>query len=389
MRPSIGLDLLSLQGPKTGMAWQAFWLAHWMPRLATELDFVFFLPPDVEAPSSGPNVEIVRVPTGRFTGARVVDEQWTLARAAARRKPDLFHTIAYGSPVMYPGVRILTIHDLAFRLFPETVPWRYRAYWNWAYGEAAAGCRRLIAVSESTRNDIVRVLHRDPAEVSVVSCGVDPGYVPAQAAREEPVPAARRGLPERYILNVGTIQPRKDFATLLRTFARLRPEFPDLWLVVAGGRGWGYGDPFEMVRKHGLEDRVRLLEFAPPDAMPDLYRGAEILLFPSFYEGFGLPLLEAMASGTPVVAVDSSSIPEVVGDAGLLSPPRDDAGLAAHARSILADPARRADLARRGLDRARLFSWRKAAEETIKVYQSVLAEQGAKARPAASGAGSR
>jgi glycosyltransferase involved in cell wall biosynthesis len=389
MRPSIGLDLLSLQGPKTGMAWQAFWLAHWMPRLMTEMDFVFFLPPDVEAPASGPNVEIIRVPTGRFRGARVLDEQWTLARAAARRKPDLFHTIAYGPPVLYPGVRILTIHDLAFRLFPETVPQRYRTYWNWAYGAAAAGCRRLIAVSESTRNDIVRVLHRDPNEVSVVTCGVDPVYAPAPAGRDDPRPDALRGLPARYILNVGTIQPRKDFATLLRTYARLRPEFPDLWLVVAGGRGWGYGDPLDMVRREGLEDRVRLLEFAPPEIMPDLYRGAGILLFPSLYEGFGLPILEAMASGTPVVAVNSSSIPEVVGDAGLLSPPRDDAGLAAHARSILRDPAKRADLARRGLERARLFSWRKAAEETIKVYQSVLSETGAKNSPVAPGPRSR
>lgn len=357
------------------MAWQAFWLAHWLPRLAPELEFVFFLPGRVTPPAEGANVEVVRVAWPNVKGARLVTEQLLLPLAAGRARLDLLHTIAFGPPVLYRGRKLLTMHDLGFRLFPATVPAKYARYWNWAYGRAARGCGHLIAVSEATRRDIVGLLGRRPEEISVVPCGIDPVYL----APPPPVipgvvdDALPRDLPRPYVLNVGVLQPRKDLETLLRAFARVRAAHPELSLVVCGPPGWGYPEPGAMAAAAGVGDAVRFISGLPQSAMPALYRGAELFLFTSIHEGFGLPLLEAMASGVPVVATDTSAVPEVVGDAGRLAPVRDDRALADAALALFDDPTARAALVRRGLARAAEFSWERSARLTLDVYRRILA----------------
>lgn len=367
----IGLDLTSLKGPElSGMAWQAWWLAHWLPRLAPDITFVFFLPPGVAPPVAAPNVELARVPYPDLKGVRFFVEQLLLPRAAARARLDLLHTIAFGPPLFYRGRKLLTMHDLGFRLFPATVPGKYARYWNWAYGTAARGCAHLIAVSGATRDDIVRHLGRRADEISVVPCGIDPVYLePPTGAAAVPPP----GLPARYVLNVGVVQPRKDLETLLRAFARIRARHAELTLVVCGPPGWGYPDPASLVARAGLSGAVRFVSGVPQSAMPALYRGADLFLFTSIHEGFGLPLLEAMASGVPVVATDTSAIPEVVGDAARLAPVGDDAALARAALDLLEDPALRAESVRRGHARAAQFSWERSARLTLDVYRRILA----------------
>lgn len=369
----IGLDLTSLKGPELGgMAWQAFWLARWLPRLAPESTFVFFLPPGVAPPADTPNVEVARVPCPDLRGTRFFVEQLLLPRAAVRARLDLLHTIAFGPPILYGGRKVLTIHDLGFRLYPGTVPGKYARYWNWAYGTAARGCAHLIAVSEATRRDIVMLLKRPEEEISVVPCGIDPVYL-ATRPHEASATAATPANPHRpYLLNVGVLQPRKDLGTLLRAFARIRAARPDLELVVCGPRGWGYPAPEVLAEEAGLAGAVRFVSGVPQAEMPALYRGAALFLFTSIHEGFGLPLLEAMASGVPVVATNSSAIPEVVGDAARLAPVGDDAGLARAALLLLGDPAARAEQVRLGLARAGQFSWERSARLTLDVYQRIL-----------------
>ena len=207
--------------------------------------------------------------------------------------------------------------------------------------------------------------------MTVVYGGVDPGFCPilpvARAALRQ-----KYALPERFILSVGTIEPRKNLTALLDAYHTLRQSDPDLGLVIAGRRGWRSAGFFERLQALGLEATVRLLGPVPDADLPALYSAAEVFAYPSLYEGFGLPPLEAMACGTPVVVSNTSSLPEVVGKAGLLVEPHDIAGLAAAIEAALTDTARQADLCARGLMQARCFTWEAAARATLQVYQDVL-----------------
>ena len=354
------------------MAWTAYWLARHLPALEPTITFVCFLAPGVEPPATGDNVEIVRVPVGPHRGGRLVAEQWRLARAARSARLDLFHTIAYGPPWLYRGRKVLTIHDLAFWIMPEVAPIHWRWYWRWAWGVAGRDCRMLIAVSECTKQDAIRLLNRRSEEIRVVHAGVDPIFTPAIAGDRPLDTVHRLGLPTSFVLNVGTLQPRKDLGTLLDTFARLKQGNADLHLVIVGGRGWGYGNLSDLVSSRGLAGRVHLTGFVDRQAMPDLYRAARLFLFTSRYEGFGLPLLEAMASGTPVVTTVHSAIGEVVGDAALTAMPGDSIGLADAAGRLLNDQMLRDEMIRRGLERASTFSWERAAARTLDVYREAL-----------------
>jgi glycosyltransferase involved in cell wall biosynthesis len=239
---------------------------------------------------------------------------------------------------------------------------------------------RIIAVSEATRRDALRFYRLNPAKIDVIPEGVEPRFRPeADPARLE---AVRRkfALPRRFILYVGTIEPRKNLPTLLDAYAALRAQHPDVGLVIAGGTGWLYQSFFDRLRALSLEAHVALTGYVPDDDLPTLLSAAEVFAFPSTFEGFGLPPLEAMACGTPVLCSNASSLPEVVGDsssgsgqsAGLLLPPHDARAWVEALARVLTDPALRADLRARGLARAALFSWGEAARRTLDVYRRAM-----------------
>jgi glycosyltransferase involved in cell wall biosynthesis len=371
----IGFDLLCLREERTGLGQVAHALARTMPGLAPDLEFVFFLPPGVDPPVERENVEVVRVPLAPFPGSWFVSEQWHLPRAAGRARLDLLHTPAFAPPFLYRGVKVLTVHDIAFRLYPATMPRHWVLYWGWACGPAARSCRRLVAVSDATRRDLVHHLGHDPKRIDLVPNAAEPVYTPAETGRNPRENLAGLRLPTRFILHVGTLQPRKDLVTLFKTFAQVRAASADpIDLVVCGGRGWGYADPRALARNEGVESSVHFIGYVPPGLMADLYRAADLLLFTSLYEGFGIPVLEAMSCGLPVVATSGSSVPEVAGNAALLSPPGDVAGLAAHVTALLGDPGLSRTLAERGIERAKLFSWEGSAAKMISIYRDLLPE---------------
>ncbi len=365
----VGLDLLCLAGPRTGIEAAAWWLAREMPPLAADMRFVFFLPPGIEPPTEGRNVELARVPAAT---RRILAEQWRLPRVAARQDLDLLHSIAYAAPALYSGRKLQTVHDLGFLVMPGSMPWRYRLYWRWAYGPGARRCAGLTTVSESTRQDLVRLLGWDAARIAVVPSAVDPVFTPASAPDELAQRLKRMGVPERYAVFVGTLQPRKGIDTLFETVARIRRRHPDLHLVLAGARGWGYPAPEAMAHRYGIEGAVHHRSGITLAEIADLYRGARLLLFPSRYEGFGLPPLEAMACGTPVVATDTSSLPEVCGDAALLAPVGRADLLAEQAERVLADPDLARGLIEKGFRRAAQFTWPGSAAKMIAVYRRML-----------------
>ena len=283
---------------------------------------------------------------------------------------DLFHATDHLLPRFSAVPSVFTLHDLTCRLYPAAHMPLNRWFHLLSMPRFLRQAEAVIAVSESTRRDAVRLYGIDEGKVHVVYEGVSPRFRPASPAE---VAAVRQkyGLPEAMILFVGTIEPRKNLGTLVDAWAALRAQGAPQRLVIAGRRGWRCGAFFARLRELGVEEEVTLPGFVEEADLPALYSAAELFAFPSLYEGFGLPVLEAMACGTPVVCSDRSSLPEVAGEAALLAGPTDVAAWVGAMGRALADPALRAKLRAAGLARARRFTWQAAAEGTRQVYGAV------------------
>jgi len=288
---------------------------------------------------------------------------------------DLFHSPDFTLPPVRRGTRtLLTVHDLSFIRDPESATPVLRHYLNAVVPRSVARADHVLADSQATRADLVE-LYRTPAEkISVLYSGVHESFQPVT---DLAAVRARYSLGDApFVLAVGTLQPRKNYVRLIQAFAaisNLQPRTSNLHLVIAGDKGWRYDAIFAEVEKLGLRDRVMFPGFVADADLPALYSAARVLAYPSIYEGFGLPMLEAMACGTPVVTSTASCMPEVAGDAALLVPPTDVDALAAALDRALTDEALRADLIARGRARARQFSWAKSAQQLLGIYHAVCA----------------
>jgi glycosyltransferase involved in cell wall biosynthesis len=319
-----------------------------------------------------------RVGTSRAVQRRVFTpphnrlERWTLPLELLARRPwpALLHSVDHVSPAWRNWRSVVTLHDLAFLLYPATHTADSRAYYA-ASGESVRRAERVIAVSQRTASDAVRLLGVDPARVRVVPEAAAPGFRPRDAAAFQFV-AQRLRLDERpYVLFVGTLEPRKNVPLLLDAFAQVQAGL-DAQLLVVGGRGWLDEPIFAALARLGLGDAVRFLGGLDQDDLAALYSHAGVLVLPSVYEGFGLPVLEAMACGAPVVCSNAGPLPEVAGDAAVLLAP-DDAGQWAQAiLSVMTDARLADDLRQRGFARAATFSWERAAVATRDVYREAL-----------------
>jgi glycosyltransferase involved in cell wall biosynthesis len=262
---------------------------------------------------------------------------------------------------------VLTVHDLIFRLFPQ-----HHKPLNYWYLNAAMPlfCRRasaIIAVSQATKADLVRAYELDPAKITVVHEAAAPHFVPASPAQIAEV-RARYLLPDHYLLHVGTIEPRKNLNRLLEAVHQLREVGEDLRLVLVGSKGWLYEGFFQKLEELELSDAIRLPGFVPDNDLSIIYSGAKLVVVPSLYEGFGLPVLEGMACGAPVLSSNISSLPEVGGEAARYFDPMDVAAMADEIVAVWRDESLREAMRQQGLDRAAQFSWERAADETLAVY---------------------
>jgi len=323
------------------------------------------LPPDVTLA-----VLRSRWPTGR-AAVRVAWEQLVQPWALRRIGADLVHGPVFVVPLLAPCPAVVTIHDLSFIRFPHLFRPANRLYLTTLTWLSARRARRLIAVSEHAAAESVRLLGISRERIDVVYHGVDPAFRPLPA---DEVAAFRQrwGLPERFLLFVGTLEPRKNLVRLVEAFSRVRDD--RVGLVLAGGKGWLYDELFAKVEALGLSGQVIFPGYVMGEELPLWYNAATLLAYPSVYEGFGLPVLEAQACGTPVLTSNLSSLPEAAGDAAVMVDPYDVEALVAGLNRLLMDRSLRDELRVRGLAHAGQFTWSRTAQETVRVYRRALSE---------------
>jgi glycosyltransferase involved in cell wall biosynthesis len=283
---------------------------------------------------------------------------------------DLFHATDHLLPRLGRAKTVFTLHDLVFRFYPHTHKPLNRWFLTLMMPRFLQAADAVIAISEHTKRDAIRTYGVDEGKIRVIYEGVDPRF---QRQPAETIAAVRHryGLPDRFLLSVGTIEPRKNLTSLLHAYHTLRNEGAEFGLVIVGKKGWLYADFFHTLDELGLEGEVVFPGFVPDEDLPAVYSAADLFVFPSLYEGFGLPVLEALACGTAVVASSAASLPEVAGEATLMVDPNNQGALVRAVRDVMGNAGLREDLRSRGPQQAAKFSWQRAARDTLAVYTSL------------------
>ncbi|MBO0863323.1 MAG: glycosyltransferase family 4 protein, partial [Chloracidobacterium sp.] len=288
-----------------------------------------------------------------------------------RRPVDVLH-VQYTAPPFCRTPLVVTIHDLAFERMPETFTRRGSFQLKLTVRRTAKRAARIATVSEYSRQDLLNIYKLSPEKVAVTYNGVGTSFSPQPSVPEEAEEIRRRfGVSRDFLLAVGSLQPRKNMVRLIRAYAKLRNEREDFspQLVIVGRKLWLTSEIFDEVKRQRWADDVILTGYVDDRDLPALYRAARAFVYPSLFEGFGLPPLEAMACGTPVVTSDVSSLPEVAGEAALLIDPNDEQALANALLEIVNDEGLRAELRQKGIAQAKKFTWRDAAEKTLGLYR--------------------
>ncbi len=321
------------------------------------------------AQAESPRYRTTRWPTHR-PFARVLWEQLAQGRALRAVGADLAHGPVFVGPLMAPCPVVVTVHDLSFLRYPRLFRPANRLYLRLFTRLSVQRARRVIAVSTYTAEETVRLLGVAREKIRVVYHGVDPVFRPLPP-EEVAAFRARRGLPDRFVLFVGTLEPRKNLVRLIEAFARSCADSGTV-LVLAGARGWYDEEIFAAVERLGLSSQVHFPGYIPNDELPLWYNAAEFFAYPSLYEGFGLPVLEAQACGTPVLTSSVSALPEAAGDGALMVNPYHVEAIADGLHRLLTDETIRETLRRRGLEHAARFSWPRTAADTVTVYQETV-----------------
>jgi len=366
----IGIDAQPLGGEKSGVGYYTEQLIRALEIVERKNEYVLFSTRDFDLPLSDAT---------RFR-KRITPYVWGYAWMQVgqpvqilRERLDVYHGPNFVVPLAAPCPTVVTVHDLSSFIMREKHRWMNNVIQRVLVPPSARRSRAIIAVSETTRNDVVRILGVPERKIRVIPEAVDRIFEPVEDNVSRDRVLRKLGLPQKYILFLGTLEPRKNIPTLMEAYARLIHSGDiDHWLVLAGGQGWG-GDAIQQkMRSLGIEAHVKFTGYVDREDMPALYSMADVFVYPSLYEGFGLPPLEAMACGIPTIVSDGSSLNSVVADAGLKIDPLNVSSLADAMRRVLFDQSLRRELVHRGKKRVQCYSWEATARETLALYQEVV-----------------
>lgn len=353
-------------GNKSGTGEYTLQLAKWLPRVAEDLEVAFAWPEEVPPPGEATVMPI--------RGYRSRGLNYVATRGAWLRHAGLIH---YPASIGHPGNMsraVLTVHDVSCLVNPAWFRWSHAAYYRTMISRSAHKAASIIADSKATASDLEQRLGINRDRISVIPLGVDEMFRPAPPEAAARV-RAQYGLPERFLLFVGTHEPRKNLPRLVEAFERVAGDIPHA-LVLAGRPGWKCEPLHRALASSPVRSRILTPGFVARDALTALLTAAEAFVWPSLYEGFGLPPLEAMACGTPVLASNTASLPEVVGDAALMADPQDTEDIARKMLALTTDTSLQHALRVKGIERARQFTWLRTAQRTAEVYRQTGADIG-------------
>jgi glycosyltransferase involved in cell wall biosynthesis len=308
----------------------------------------------------------------RNPGSRLIWEQTLFPQLVKKSGVNLLHSLHYTRPMKLPCASVVTFHDMTFFLYPELHTLAKRLFFPLAIRASARRADALIADSESTRQDAIQVLGISPEKIKTTQLGVDPAFRPINDTAAKGKIAEKYDLPEKFILYVGLIEPRKNLPILISAFKRLIDSGENYKLVLVGRYGWMYKDLLRQINNLDLEGKVHFTGYVSQEDLPLVYNLSSLFVYPTIYEGFGLPALEAMACGVPVITTDVSSLPEIVGEAGILIPVNDVEALYGSMIEVLRNEDLRRKMINKGMQRAAKFTWEQTAKLTFQVYQQVM-----------------
>jgi len=374
----IGIDATALPPQPVGAGNYIIQLIRSLANVESEFEFVVFAQPEgrrqIDLLESS-RIHWVETPQVN-PGIRLIWEQTRFPRLIHQSNIDLFHCLHYTRPYLLSCLSVVTFHDMTFFLYPHLHTWVKRRFFPLAMRLSARSAQALIADSESTRLDAIRIMQIPPEKIVTVHLGVDPKFRVIHDPQALQQVRREYKLPDSFILYVGLIEPRKNVPLLIQAYKKLVDQGITTPLVIVGRLGWMSGEINDQIERLDLKERVQFTGYVPVEDLPGIYNLACLFVYPSRYEGFGFPVLEAMACGVPVITSSVSSLPEIVGEAGMLIQPDDEEVLTQAMGIVLSKPDLQAELARKGPVHAAEFTWERTARRTIQVYRQVLGMQG-------------
>lgn len=362
----IAIDIRTAGGEKAGKGWYTFHIVQNLLKIDHENEYILYAKDGIPGFEQFKNAKVKLVNGGGIF--------WHLnvAHDVKKEKVDIFFApSSYIIPALLPKSikTILVVHDLVAFLFPVTHEMKAVLIEKLFFRLALRKSAHICAVSENTKQDILQKFKYDEKKISVIYCAAGEEFQPTDKATLQPFINATN-LPANFFLAVGTIEPRKNYLNLIRAFAEVSKDFPDWNLIIVGKKGWDYEEVFRQIRINYLQKKVHILGYLSSKSLVNLYSLARGLVFPSFYEGFGIPPLEAMQCGCPVIASNTSSIPEVVGDSALLINPEDPREITAAMKKLIKSDELYSHLRELGLKQAKKFSWETSAGKLLKVIKT-------------------
>lgn len=367
----IGLNITPMLGQKTGIGWYTYKIIEKLIERNKNIYigevFNFYRRHDINKIRN--NIKKIEIEENIFFPRRLFNKLNYIFsyNLFFKKKKEIYHFFSFKIPKKIKGKVVVTIHDMIYKIYPETTQIKNMDKFDKEINHSIIMSDKIIAVSEATKKDILRYFNISEKKIEVIYPGVEDELYKTYIFKKQSIKKYKIGT--KYILFLGTLEPRKNIVNIIKSFERAN--LKEIKLVITGGKGWKYEEIFEAYKNSPCKDKIQMLDYIAEEDKIALYKGAELFIFPSLYEGFGMPVLEAMAAGTPVITSNISSLPEVAGDAAILVNPYDIDEISKAIKNIIGDEVLKKEMIRKGLEQAKKFTWENSVKKLEKIYSEL------------------